>query len=57
MASPSGSPHDLRDTLEFSVTHGILPQVRPITLDQAPETLDAMASGRGGGVRSVITFG
>ncbi|GAB3416659.1 alcohol dehydrogenase catalytic domain-containing protein [Flindersiella endophytica] len=56
MASPSGSPHDLRDALQFSVAHGILPEVRPITLDQAPSTLDAMAAGRGGGVRSVITF-
>jgi propanol-preferring alcohol dehydrogenase len=55
MASPSGSPHDLRDTLAFSAAHNILPQVTPITLDQAPATLDAMGSGGGGG-RSVITF-
>ncbi|MGP3983794.1 alcohol dehydrogenase catalytic domain-containing protein [Streptomyces sp. KR80] len=55
MASPSGSPHDLRDTLAFSAAHNILPQVNPITLDQAPATLDAMGSGGGGG-RSVITF-
>lgn len=55
MASPSGSPHDLRDTLAFSAAHGILPQVTPITLDQAPAALDAMAAGRSGG-RSVITF-
>ncbi|MFI1097436.1 alcohol dehydrogenase catalytic domain-containing protein [Streptomyces sp. NPDC020917] len=56
MANPSGSPHDLRDTLEFSAAQGILPEFRPITLDQAPETLDAMAEGHGG-IRSVITFG
>jgi alcohol dehydrogenase, propanol-preferring len=56
MASPSGSPHDLRDTLAFSVTHGILPNVTPIALDEAPAALEAMASGRAGG-RSVITFG
>jgi alcohol dehydrogenase, propanol-preferring len=55
MASPSGSPHDLRDTLAFSAAHGILPQVTPISLDQAPAALDAMAAGRGGG-RSVIAF-
>ena len=55
MASPSGSPHDLRDTLAFSAAHGILPQVTPISLDQASAALDAMAAGKGGG-RSVITF-
>ncbi|MEV4169201.1 alcohol dehydrogenase catalytic domain-containing protein [Nonomuraea sp. NPDC049709] len=55
MASPSGSPHDLRDTLAFSAQHGILPAVTPITLDQAPETLEAMAAGSGGG-RRVIAF-
>ncbi|WP_329344524.1 hypothetical protein OG252_48355 [Streptomyces sp. NBC_01352] len=56
MASPSGSPHDLRDTLAFSAAHSILPDVTPISLDQAPAALDAMAAGRGGG-RSVISFG
>ncbi|GIH26254.1 zinc-dependent alcohol dehydrogenase [Acrocarpospora phusangensis] len=55
MASPSGSPHDLRDTLAFSVRHGILPKVTPITLDDAQATLEAMAGGAGGG-RRVITF-
>ena len=55
IASPSGSPHDLRDTLAFSAAHSILPQVTPITLDQAPAALDAMAAGNGGG-RSVIVF-
>lgn len=54
-ASPSGSPHDLRDTLAFSVAHGILPDVTPIALDEAPAVLDAMASGTARG-RSVITF-
>jgi propanol-preferring alcohol dehydrogenase len=55
MASPSGSAHDLRDTLAFSAAHDILPQVTPIALEQAPAALDAMAAGQGGG-RSVITF-
>jgi len=55
MASPSGSPHDLRDTLAFSSRHGILPDVTPITLDEAPGTLAAMAEGRSQG-RSVIVF-
>jgi len=55
MASPSGSPHDLRDTLSFSAHHGILPDVTPITLDEAPGTLTAMAEGRSHG-RSVIVF-
>ncbi|MFC7907295.1 alcohol dehydrogenase catalytic domain-containing protein [Streptomyces nigra] len=54
-ASPSGSPHDLRDTLAFSAAHDILPEVTPITLDQAPGVLDAMADGSAHG-RSVITF-
>lgn len=55
MANPSGSPHDLRDTLDFSVRHGITPEVTPIGLDQAPETLRAMGAGRSRG-RSVIVF-
>lgn len=55
MANPSGSPHDLRDTLAFSVRHGILPEVTPISLDDAPGTLDAMAKGTSRG-RSVIVF-
>ena len=44
MASPSGSPHDLRDTLAFSARHGILPRVTPIGLDEAPAALDRSAS-------------
>jgi D-arabinose 1-dehydrogenase-like Zn-dependent alcohol dehydrogenase len=55
MASPSGSPHDLRDTLAFSAAHGILPQVTPIGLDEAPAALENF--GKGGGGRSVIAFG
>jgi D-arabinose 1-dehydrogenase-like Zn-dependent alcohol dehydrogenase len=55
MASPSGSPHDLRDTLAFSAVHGIVPPVTPIGLEEAPAALDAMARGAGGG-RSVIAF-
>jgi D-arabinose 1-dehydrogenase-like Zn-dependent alcohol dehydrogenase len=55
MASPSGSPHDLRDTLAFSSRHGILPEVTPISLDDAPGAIEAMAAGRSRG-RSVIVF-
>jgi propanol-preferring alcohol dehydrogenase len=55
MASPSGSPHDLRDTLAFSAAHDILPQVTPIGLDDAQATLEAMAAGTAHG-RSVISF-
>src|SRR4051794_259155 len=55
MASPSGSPHDLRDTLAFSATHGIIPDVTPIGLDQAQSALDAMEAGTARG-RSVISF-
>jgi propanol-preferring alcohol dehydrogenase len=56
MANPSGSPHDLRDTLAFSASHGILPEITTITLDRAPQTLEAMASGSAGDRRSVIVF-
>ncbi|MFC4033463.1 alcohol dehydrogenase catalytic domain-containing protein [Streptomyces polygonati] len=56
MASPSGSPHDLRDTLAFSARHGIFPEVRPIGLDEAPAALEALGGGHAAG-RSVITFG
>jgi propanol-preferring alcohol dehydrogenase len=56
MATPSGSPHDLRDTLSFSALHGILPRITQISLDQVPETLDAMANGTAHGGRSVIVF-
>jgi D-arabinose 1-dehydrogenase-like Zn-dependent alcohol dehydrogenase len=56
MANPSGSPHDLRDTLAFAAAHGILPDVTPITLEQAPETLAAMAAGTAHGPRHVIAF-
>jgi propanol-preferring alcohol dehydrogenase len=57
MACPSGSPHDLRDTLAFSATHGILPEITPIDLDDAPAAVDALASGGRSGSRSVIAFG
>jgi alcohol dehydrogenase, propanol-preferring len=56
MANPSGSPHDLRDTLAFAAAHNILPDVVPITLEQSPETLAGMAAGTAGGARRVITF-
>jgi alcohol dehydrogenase len=55
MASPSGSPADLRDTLAFAAAHGILPTITPIPLDEAPKTLAAMNDGASRG-RRVITF-
>jgi alcohol dehydrogenase, propanol-preferring len=56
MINPSGSPHDMRDTLAFSAAHGILPEFTPVGLRDANAMLDAMAKGRSG-KRSVITFG
>jgi alcohol dehydrogenase, propanol-preferring len=56
LANPSGSPHDLRDTLAFAAAHRILPDIIPVKLDQAPETLAAMAAGTARGPRRVITF-
>ncbi|SNS44494.1 alcohol dehydrogenase catalytic domain-containing protein [Actinomadura mexicana] len=55
MGVPSGSPHDLRDTLAFAVAHGIVPEVAPVTLDEAPGVLAAMDEGAHRG-RAVITF-
>jgi D-arabinose 1-dehydrogenase-like Zn-dependent alcohol dehydrogenase len=55
MASPSGSPADLRDTLAFAASRQILPEVTPVSLDEAPETLVGMAEGTVRG-RHVITF-
>ncbi|TYK45840.1 alcohol dehydrogenase catalytic domain-containing protein [Actinomadura decatromicini] len=57
MGVPSGSPHDLRDTLAFAVAHGIVPEVTPVTLDDAPRVLAAMDEGAHRGGRAVITFG
>ncbi|MFI7048635.1 hypothetical protein ACWDUI_04780 [Streptosporangium sandarakinum] len=51
----SDAPHDLRDTLRFSAQHGIPPGITPISLDEAPKTLDAMAAGGVRG-RQVIVF-
>ncbi|TMR37526.1 alcohol dehydrogenase catalytic domain-containing protein [Actinomadura geliboluensis] len=56
MGVPSGSPHDLRDTLDFAVAHGIVPEVAPVPLDEAPRVLAAMDEGAHHG-RAVITFG
>ncbi|MFC6022041.1 alcohol dehydrogenase catalytic domain-containing protein [Plantactinospora solaniradicis] len=56
MVNPSGSPHDLRDTLAFSAAHGILPEITPIGLRDVNAVLGNMAKG-GSGKRSVITFG
>jgi D-arabinose 1-dehydrogenase-like Zn-dependent alcohol dehydrogenase len=48
-------PHDLRDTLAFSVVHDIVPRVTLIGLDGAQATLEAMAGATAHG-RSVISF-
>lgn len=55
MANPSGSPHNLRDTLRFSTNHNILPEITPISLDQVQATLEGMAAGTVHG-RRVIVF-
>lgn len=57
MGNPSGSPHDMRDTLDFAHAHGILPDVTPVALDDAPEILAGMVDGSGTARgRSVIAF-
>ncbi|GAA4241931.1 alcohol dehydrogenase [Actinomadura meridiana] len=55
MGTPCGSPHDLRDTLDFAVAHGIVPEITPVTLDDAPRILAEMDEGVHQG-RAVITF-
>jgi len=42
---PSGTAQDVRDTLAFSVLHGIRPIVETIPLDQAGEAYQRMLSG------------
>ncbi|PRX03337.1 UNVERIFIED_ORG: D-arabinose 1-dehydrogenase-like Zn-dependent alcohol dehydrogenase [Actinomadura viridilutea] len=56
MGMPSGSPHDMRDTLAFAAAHGIVPEITPITLDEAPAVLAAMADGTAPNTRHVITL-
>ncbi|WP_165970369.1 alcohol dehydrogenase catalytic domain-containing protein [Actinomadura sp. 6K520] len=56
MGVPSGSPHDLRDTLDFAVAHGIVPEVTTVPLDDAPRILTDMDAGVHRG-RAVIAFG
>jgi len=55
MGMPSGSPHDMRDTLAFAAANGIVPEVTRVTLDDAPDVLAAMDAGTASG-RSVIEF-
>src|SRR5690606_41767033 len=45
MGVPSGSPHDLRDTLAFAAAHGIVPAVTPVRLDDAPGILADLDAG------------
>lgn len=56
MASPSGSPHDARDTLDFAVRHDLMPDVTAIGLDEAPATLSSMVAGDWHSGRAVIAF-
>ncbi|MFC4036599.1 alcohol dehydrogenase catalytic domain-containing protein [Streptomyces polygonati] len=56
MASPSGSPKDTRATLDFAAQHSLMPDIIPVTLDQAPATLAEMVAGQWHGGRAVITF-
>jgi propanol-preferring alcohol dehydrogenase len=39
MGNPSGSPHDLRATLELAQRHSIVPDVTRVELDDAPRSL------------------
>lgn len=55
MGNPTGSPHDARDVLSFSLQHGILPPVQKIKLSDANAQIDKMAEGHGG-KRAVIVF-
>ncbi|GHO89755.1 alcohol dehydrogenase catalytic domain-containing protein [Dictyobacter formicarum] len=55
VGSPSGSRQDLRDTLEFCAIHGIVPDITPITLEQAPDILAKLEAGTMKG-RAVIIF-
>lgn len=56
MGMPSGSRQDLRDTLEFAASHDIVPEVRPIALEEAEEVWRRMETGTTEGY-SVISFG
>ncbi|MEV0645941.1 alcohol dehydrogenase catalytic domain-containing protein [Phytomonospora sp. NPDC050363] len=53
IANPSGSPADLRDTLAFAVAARIVPDVVPVSLDEAPDVLARMGEGTWSG-RAVI---
>jgi propanol-preferring alcohol dehydrogenase len=57
IGNPSGSPHDMRDTLAFAHPHGILPDIRHVALDVAPDILAGMVADHGAGNgRPVIDF-
>lgn len=55
-ASPSGSPQDTRAAVEFATTHNLMPDITPVSLDEAPATLAQMVEGRWHSNRAVITF-
>jgi propanol-preferring alcohol dehydrogenase len=55
MGSPSGSRHDLRDTLAFAVRHDVRPEVSTYPLEQANELVARMRDGKVSG-RAVLTL-
>jgi D-arabinose 1-dehydrogenase-like Zn-dependent alcohol dehydrogenase len=55
MGSPSGSRHDLRETLAFAAAHGVLPDVITCPLEEANDALGRMRSGKASG-RAVLTM-
>jgi D-arabinose 1-dehydrogenase-like Zn-dependent alcohol dehydrogenase len=46
MGSPSGSRKDIRDALDFAVTHDVKPKITPRPLKEAGEVLHEMHEGR-----------
>jgi alcohol dehydrogenase len=46
MGSPAGSRKDLRDILEFAVTHGLRPKVTRMPLEDAGNALKGLQEGR-----------
>jgi D-arabinose 1-dehydrogenase-like Zn-dependent alcohol dehydrogenase len=55
MGSPSGSRHDLRDTLAFAACHDVRPEVTTYPLEQANELVARMRDGKVSG-RAVLTL-
>jgi alcohol dehydrogenase len=55
MGSPSGSRKDIRDALDFAVTHDVRPQITRRALEEAGDVLNEMHEGRLRG-RVVLTM-